>query len=261
MLRPAACFVIAAAALAGLPAHAADLLPHEGSYVVRLGTSRMAPEVGTARQLLGLDCRVWRLERDVVTDVALTAGLRLTSESELRGAEPRDGKAFDYQLRRAQNGREQSITGRVTVGTNSARAALVFPSRPITIDLPTGIVLPVAAFARVIDALKGGATSFSFALFDPELTSNALQVEGGIVAGETLRPARPEGSKLPTGQVWPVEIAFTRAQAPERPLFSLTLLLHEGGVLDRLTINTGLIVASADLVQLKPLPRPDCPTS
>jgi hypothetical protein len=46
-----------------------------------------------------------------------------------------------------------------------------------------------------------------------------------------------------------------------RPLFTVTALLHEGGVLDRLTVNTGLIAASVDLVTFKPLPRPDCPTS
>jgi hypothetical protein len=244
-----------------VPAQAADLLPHEASYVVRLGTSRTAPEIGTARQLLGLDCQVWRLERDVVTDIALAASLRLTSESELRGAEPRDGKAFDYQLRRAQNGRAQSIGGRVAVGASGARAVLSLLAGPTTVELPASTVLPVAGFGRVVAALKGGATSFSFALYDPELTSDALRVEGGVIAADSLRPPPREATKLPAGKAWPVEIAFTRPRAPERPLFALTLLLHEGGVLDRLTINTGLIAASADLVAFKPLPRPECPNS
>lgn len=255
---------LAAVVLALLPApavQAADLLPHEASYAVRLGTSPAAPEIGTARQLLGLDCQVWRLERDVATDIALAASLRLTSESELRGAEPRDGKAFDYQLRRAQNGRAQSIGGRVTVGRSGARALLSLLAGPATVELPADVVLPVASFGRIIGALKGGATSFRFALYDPELTSDALNVEGGVVAADSLRPARRNGAQLPPGTTWPLEATFTRPQTPGRPLFTLTVLLHQGGVLDRLTIKTGLIAASADLVAFKPLPRPDCPNS
>jgi hypothetical protein len=119
----------------------------------------------------------------------------------------------------------------------------------------------VSAFARVIDALGKGATSFSFTLFDPELTGDALQVDGGLLPADALRPPPPEGSRMPEGTAWPVEITFARAGAAGRPLFTVTLLLHERGVLDRLTINTGLIAASADLVGFKPLPRPDCPTS
>lgn len=248
-------------ALISAPAGAADLLPHEASYVVRLGTSRTAPEIGTARQLLGLDCQVWRLERDVTTDIALAASLRLTSESELRGVEPRDGSAFDYQLRRAQNGRAQTIGGRVAIGKTGARANLSLLTGPMIVDLPADIVLPVAGFARIIGALKAGASTFRFTLYDPELTSDGLQLEGGVAPVESLRQPPRETSKLPPGTTWPVEIAFTRPRAPERPLFSLTLLMHEGGVLDRLTITTGLIAASADLVAFKPLPRPECPNS
>jgi hypothetical protein len=258
MLRVAA---FLAAISAAAPCWAADLLPHEGKYVVRLGTSASAPEVGTARQLLGLDCRVWRLERDVMTDIALTGGLRLTSGSELRGVEPREGAAFDYELRRTYNDRVSTITGRISVGKDSSRANLVFPSRPVILELPSDLVLPVSAFAKVIDTLKSGATSFSFLVYDPELTSGALRVEGGVVPADSLRPMPADPVRLPEGPAWPIELAFTRPEGNTRPLFSVLALLHEGGILDRLTINTGLIAASADLVGLSLLPRPTCPTS
>ncbi len=260
MLRPLALAGLAAALLAPLPASAADLLPHEASYVVRLGTSPSAPTVGTARQLLGKDCGVWRLERDVRTEIGFSASLRLTSESELRGVE-RDGAVFDYQLRRVQNGAEQAIAGRVSAARNGTRADLILPSRPLSLTLPAGVVLPVSAFAYVIDALKRGDTSFSFMMYDAELTSDALQVDGGVAPADALRPARSDGARLPAGTTWPVEIRFSRTGANARPLFTVTLLLHEGGVLDRLTVNTGLLAASVDLVSFKPLPRPDCPTS
>ena len=96
-------------------------------------------------------------------------------------------------------------------------------------------------------------------MYDAELTSDALHVDGRVVPADSLRPPRPEGSKLPGGTAWPVEITFARSDG--RQLFTVLLLLHEGGVLDRLTISTGLLTASADLVDFKPLPRPSCPTS
>jgi hypothetical protein len=243
------------------PAQATDLLPHEGRYVVRLGTSSLAPQVGTARQVLALDCRVWRIERDVGTDIALAAGLRLNSRSQLRGVEPIGGGRFDYQLERVQNERTLSVSGQVVSNRDGAHAAFVLPSRPVRRDLPPGIVLPVAAFARLIDTLKEGATTFSFVLFDPEMTADAVKVEGGVIPADSLHAARADGATLPEGTAWPIEISFTSLRAGGRVLFKATALLHEGGILDRMTIDAGLIAASADLVAFKPLPRPTCPTS
>lgn len=248
-------------ALAAPAAQAADLLPHEGQYVVRLGSSLSAPQIGTARQLLALDCRVWRLERDVKTDVPMAASLRMASTSELRGAEPRDGTTFDYELHRMQNDRTFTVSGRVTVGKDKARADLVFPSRPVVFDLPAGLILPVGAFAQVIDSLRDGATAFKFDMYDPELTSDSLHVDGALVTADILRPPLADGARMPDGAAWPVALTFTRGGPAGRQLFKVTLMIHEGGVLDRLTISTGLVTASAELVAFKPLPRPSCPTS
>ncbi|QQS13240.1 MAG: DUF1849 family protein [Rhodospirillales bacterium] len=249
------------AAMGARMAVAADLVPHEATYIVRFGTAPDGMRIGTARQQLTHDCRTWRIERDVATDIALGPALRLTTESRLKGQEPRGAARFDYKVDRSQGATTERHAGWAVSSRSGARAEITVGGRaPVAIDLPGGVSMPVQAIARVIDALKGGRTVFSFTVFDPELTSGALLVDGGLASADMLRPARID-SPVPDARAWPVTIAFTRAREGGRPLFTLTGLIYENGALDRLSIESGLIAAGADLVAFQPLPVPTCPSS
>jgi hypothetical protein len=90
-----------------------------------------------------------------------------------------------------------------------------------------------------------------------------MTVDAGIASPDMLRPPRvdsPAGA-VNTAQAWPVTIAFSRTRFGGRPLFTLSMLLYDTGVMDRISVSAGLITAGADLVSLAMEPRPDCPTS
>ena len=64
------------------------------------------------------------------------------------------------------------------------------------------------------------------------------------------------------GRSWPVFMSFTRGRdQQQRPLFTLKAQLFESGVLDRLTVETGLVTVAADLVTLEMRKPPACPRS
>ena len=56
-------------------------------------------------------------------------------------------------------------------------------------------------------------------------------------------------------------MTFGRARRDERPLFTVSALVFESGVLDRLTIDTGLVTLAADLQAVELRPQPTCPKS
>ena len=57
-------------------------------------------------------------------------------------------------------------------------------------------------------------------------------------------------------------MTFTRGrQQAQRPLFSVTAQVFDNGVLDRLTVDTGLVTVTADLQNLEMRPTPNCPRS
>lgn len=258
--RLVACLILLA--LPGAPTLAADLAPHRAEYVIRLGTAINGVQIGTARQRLTFDCRYWRIERDVGFAFVLTSMLRYATESRLRGEETVGGSAFTYQLERRINDHPEHLTGKATSSRVGGTAEIRLPARTIDFAMPGGTALPVAAIAAAIDRLKAGQTAFSFTIFDPEVTSDVMTVDAGIASPELLRPPRPASpaGELNT-QAWPVTIAFTRTRFGGRPLFTLSMLLYDTGVMDRISVSAGLVTAGADLVSLAMEPRPDCPTS
>ncbi len=67
---------------------------------------------------------------------------------------------------------------------------------------------------------------------------------------------------LPQAKAWPVFMTFTRArQQDQKPLFSVKAVVFANGVLDRLTVDTGVVQVSADLQELKMGTVPVCPRS
>jgi hypothetical protein len=57
-------------------------------------------------------------------------------------------------------------------------------------------------------------------------------------------------------------MTFTRGrQQDQRPLFTVSALVFDNGVLDRLTVETGLLSVTADLQALEMRPAPVCPRS
>lgn len=260
LFRRLACLLVA---LSATPALAADLAPHRADYVIRLGTAINSVQIGTARQRLTFDCRLWRIERDVGFEFSLTAMLRYATESRLRGEETRGGSVFTYQLERRINGYPEHITGKATSSAVGGTAEIKLPARGIDFAMAPGTALPVAAIREAIDRLKAGQTAFSFVLFDPEVTSDIMTVDAGLASPDMLRPPRadsPAGA-LNTSPAWPVTMAFSRTRFGGRPLFTMSMLLYDTGIMDRISVSAGLVTAGADLVNLVMEPRPDCPLS
>ena len=57
-------------------------------------------------------------------------------------------------------------------------------------------------------------------------------------------------------------MTFTPARKQDqKPLFSVKLVVFANGVLDRLTVDTGLVQVTADLQELKMGVAPVCPRS
>ncbi len=55
-------------------------------------------------------------------------------------------------------------------------------------------------------------------------------------------------------------MSFTRGrEQQQRPLFTVKTQIYESGVLDRLTLETGLVTVTADLIALEMRKPPACP--
>lgn len=251
--------------LAGPQGAIAQMQPHRAEYALRLGLATNAPRIGTAVQDLSQDCDGWRLKRDITTEIAITASWKLSLSSKLDGEELRSGNGFRYRIVQVQNGNPKAAAGRIQRKEGELRAEIGSPGGPpAQFTLPSPTLMPVAAMAHLVERLHAGAASFPALMFDSEVLGDAVLVEVTELDRGSIRSARPtdKAVALPKGKSWPAHLAFTRGrQQAQRPLFTVTALAFENGVLDRLTVDTGLVSVTADLQALEMRPVPNCPRS
>lgn len=242
---------------------AAEILPHRAEYVLRLGPAANAPRIGTAVHDLTQDCAGWHLKRDIKTEISLTASWKMSLASKLDSEETRN--AFRYGVVQTQNGNPREIKGKVQRQAGELRAEVVHAGTPPNqFTLPPPTLLPTAAIAHLVDRLNAGAASFPALMFDAEVIGDAFLIEVTEQDKAAVRGARPSDKPvaLPAGKSWPVFMSFTRGrQQDQKPLFSVSALVFDTGVLDRLTVETGIISVTADLVSLEMHKVPVCPRS
>lgn len=242
----------------------AQMQPHRAEYALRLGTSPNAPRIGTALQDITLDCTGWHIKRDISSEIALTSTWKFSVASRLDGEEARGGNGFRYHTVQIQNGAERDTKGKIQRAGKELRAEIVSPNGPAQFVLPPPTLMPVAAISHLVDRLKAKAASFPALMFDAEVMGDAFLVDVTELDPEGLRPA-PAADKpvaVPASQSWPVFMTFTPGRnQDQRPLFSVSAKVFNTGVLDRLTVDTGLLKVTADLQSLEMHKAPTCPGS
>ena len=261
-MRLLVCSLAALAALVPTGA-GAQMQPHRAEYTLRLGVAANAPRIGRAVQDVSQDCNGWHLKRDISTDIAITSSWKLNLLSKLDGQERRDGDDFRFRTVQSQNGAEQEMRGRVRRTAREVHADIDYPSGPQQLVLPPPTLMPVASINNVIERLRHGAASFPSMTFDGEVIGDAFLVDVDQLDPGVLRGPHPgEQPVMVPGRSWPVFMSFTRGRdQQQRPLFTLKTELFDSGVLDRLTIDTGLVTVTADLTALEMRKPPACPRS
>jgi hypothetical protein len=231
---------------------------------LRLGAAANAPRIGTAVQDISLDCTGWHIKRDISSEIAVTSSWKLSVASKLDGDEPSSGHGFRYRTVQIQNGAERETHGKIRQAGGELRAEIVSPNGPSQFVLPPPTLMPVAAISHLVDRLRARASAFPALMFDAEVMGDAFLVDVTELDPGALRAARPADKPVtvPGTQSWPVFMTFTRGrQQDQKPLFSVSAQVFDTGVLDRLTVDTGLVSVTADLQSLEMRKAPVCPGS
>src|SRR4029077_10953639 len=250
---------------APMPAAWAQVQPHRAEYALRLGAAANAPRIGTAVHDLTQDCAGWHLKRDIKTEIALTTSWKMSVASKLDAEEQRNGNGFRFSTVQIQNGSQREFQGKVQRKGGEMRAEIVLAGSPPNLFvLPPPTLMPVAAIDHLIQRLQANAATFPALMFDGEVIGDAFLIDVTEQDRAALRAGRPADQPvaMPAGKSWPVFMTFTRGrQQDQRPLFTVSALVFDNGVLDRLTIETGLLSVTADLQALEMRTAPVCPRS
>jgi hypothetical protein len=240
----------------------AQLQPHRAEYVVRLGTAANAPRVGRLLQDITLDCKGWHIKRDFASEIALTPSLKVSLAAQLDGDERRDGEGFLYRTALNANGDKQDTRGKVLWANGEFHADIESSKGPAHIVLPAPTLMPVATVDYMVEHLRAKIASFPTFMFSAEAMGDTFRIDVRELDQKALKPPPPvvKPVVVPENKFWPVSMTFTRlGQDTAAPLFSMRAKLYNSGVLDRLTVDAGIISMMADMQDLEMHERPSCP--
>ncbi len=241
----------------------AQLQPHHAEYVVRLGTAANAPRVGRVMQDITLDCKGWHIRRDFTSEIALTPSLKVTLAAQLDGEEKRDGEGFLYRTALNANGDQSDTSGKVLWADGEFHADIESSKGPAHIVLPSPTLMPVATVGYLVDRLQAKVAAFPAFMFSAEAMGDTFRIDVKELGQKALKPPPPvvKPVVVPATQFWPVSMAFTRlGQDTKDPLFSMRAKLYNTGVLDRMTVDAGIVSVMADLQTLEMHETPNCPS-
>jgi len=239
----------------------AQVRPHRASYILRLGAAANAPRIGTAVQDITVDCKGWHIKRDVLSEIAFTPSLKVSIASKLDGEESLDGKSFRYHSVDVQNGIERNTRGAVQRANGELRVEILSPSGPLHLVLPPPTLMPVAGISYLTSQLLAGSALVQTPVFGAEASGAAFWVEVKEINPESIRPLPPtiKPVSLPAQKFWAISATVAHAlEQAQKPLFLLRARIFESGVLDRLTIDTGVFTVTADLETLEMRKAPVC---
>lgn len=240
----------------------AQVQPHRAQYVLRLDAVANAPRIGTAVQDITLDCMGWRIKRDILSEIALTSSLKVSLASKLNGEESRDGKAFRYHTVQTQNGAEHDTSGKVRRSDGETLAEIQSSNGLERLTLPPPTLMPVAGIDHLITALLGREAGMPTPVFGAEGPGGAYLVDVKELGPDSLRPLPPaiKPVTIPAKMSWSIAMTFSRPhEQDQKPLFSLRGRIFDTGVLDRLTVDAGPVIVTADLEALEMHKAPACP--
>jgi hypothetical protein len=266
LLPPARPLAVALAALCAGPAVAADIVPHQALYTMRLvragGDSGVVAARGVMEYKWGETCDGWTVEQnyrilmgyaDSSSDVAITSNFA-TWES-------RDGLRYRFNQKETKNdATDEEIRGSAKLaGPGDGGIATFEKPAGKTFVLPPGTLFPSAHTILLIDRAKAGDNFIARQVFDGTTVSGAALVSA--VIGAKIEPDAVSAKQSPVlnhpGSR--VRLAFFPPDPKaETPDYELGMLLLDDGVSRDMTIDYGDYAINAKLVDIKPLAKPHC---
>jgi hypothetical protein len=260
-------------ALFALPAAAAPvpLANYRAVHDLVLAPGSDSADVGSmtgryVTEFKGSHCSSFTTTSRFVTDATDADDQRHLIDTRATTVEKPDG-SMSFNVQNVDNGDGSDVSaGDAVRKAHGIHVSLKKPKRR-SVDIPLDVVFPTEQVTRTIEAALAGERFITFRSYDG--------TEGGestmpttVVIGEGVTDASDVGDEAPiadagfaTMRHWPVTVTYfdEGKSTDQAPIYSLSALLYENGVMRRLKLDYGTFVLVGKLVRLDTLPAPACP--
>jgi hypothetical protein len=263
--------VLALAFVHGALAAPLPLASYRAVHDLVLDPTAESPDVGTmtgriVTEFKGSDCSGYTTTTRFVTDATDTEDHRQVIDSRSITVEKPDGSlSFDNQT--IDNGDAGDVAlGDAFRGGGAVHVKLRKPSRK-SFNIGADVVFPTEQVTRTIEAALAGQRFLSFITYDG-LDGGESTAPATVVIGEGSTDPSDVGDEAPIADAgfatmthWPVTVTYfdEAAGVDQAPVYSLSAILYENGIMRRLKLDYGRFVLVGKLVRLDTLSAPSCP--
>jgi hypothetical protein len=254
--------MLASSPAASWPAAAAvELLSHRAAY--RLSLASTPSLLGSVSDVRGGLVLEWRdscagaISNQRLGFIAsLSEGPDFAYDVRFSSWESPDNKQLRFSVRSFDDGELfEEFRGEAMLDDAGKGLAAFSAPQGETLSLPQGTLFPTEHLRRLIAGAERGEVLVSHDVFDGSGVAGLSRVTA--VIGHAV-PVAP-GENLTGKQRWPVTLAYHDATGvDDMPVFQISYMLSESGVLHDLVLDYGDFALAAELEQLDTFAAPDC---
>lgn len=256
------------------PVGSPGLTPHRAIYAVTLAHTKNGVGIHDVSGKMFFEltdaCDGWAVQQHMQLRFAFPEGDMSEVASDIVTWEAKDGKKFNFNVRRVTNGKEdENYKGRASMEANGGIAHYTTPADKADVEIPASALFPMAHTSMIVQKAKAGDKLFTRRVFDGSDEEGSADVSAFI--GTPLDPKADadlaeslRGNPLLAGhKAWPTRLAFyslggdSKSETGE-PDYEMDMLMQDNGIARSMTIDYGDFSVAGVLVSLEKGPSFEC---
>lgn len=274
-------FIFFAAALLSAPVQAASpsdgetvkpqivIAPHRAVYKMTLANVKNGSSIGDVSGKMYFDwsdsCDGWAVQQRLLLHFSYAEGEDSDVSSTVVTWESKDGKRYNFNLRRLSDGKEtDNYRGKATMDGDGGVVHYTVPKDKKDISLPAKTLFPSAHTVLILQRAMAGEKLFTKRVFDGSDEEGAADVSAFIGPKlehlqDTETNPNLKSNPLMLQEAWPVRLAFFKPDTETgEPDYEMDMNLQANGVARYMKLDYGDFSVSGVLESIEPSPATDC---
>lgn len=254
-------------AKAGTPGKA-KIAPHRAIYKMALASVKNGSNITGVNGKMLFEwsdvCDGWAVQQHLQLHFSYAEGDESNVTSTVVSWESKDGKRYNFNVRRVSDGKETDIFRGKAVMEKDGGLVTYSAPKDKTMKLTTDTIFPSAHTSVIIEKAEAGEKLFTRRVFDgsDEAGSNDISAfigpEQAHVETTEMNP-KLKNNPLLVQPLWPVRMAFYKLDTETgEPDYEMNLNLLANGVARDMMLDYGDFAVSGVLTNIEPLPPSDC---
>ncbi len=245
------------------------IVPHRAIYKMTMTSLKNGSSISDVSGKMFFEwadsCDGWAVQQHLQLHFTCAEGDESEVNSTVITWESRDGKRYNFNVRRLTNGKEtENYRGKATAGEQGGRGIYTIPKDKKDVLLPPGSLFPSAHTILILQKAEAGEKFFTRRVFDGSDEEGAADISAFIgepAGAASLAETTTEsgGNPLLAQPGWPVRLAFFSPESETgEPDYEMDLTLQANGIARSMQIDYGDFSVSGVLADLETLPSSGC---